>query len=329
MANISTKYMGLELKSPIIVGSCGLSDSIENLMKIEAAGAGAVVLKSVFEEQINFALPQSRGFVSKYTHSYPDSDNYVRAFDKDHNMDTYISFLKEAKSKLSIPIIASVNCISASEWIEFSKRIEEAGADALELNIFVLPSDPDRYPEENEDVYFDVANEVKRAVKIPISLKISPYFSSLAHTIKKLSWTGVSGIVLFNRFYNPDINIDNQEFIFASPYSNPEDLYVPLKWVAILSDAVDCDIAASTGIHDGAAVIKQLLAGAKVVQVVSTLYKNGIPYIAEMQKDLETWMEKNKYEKIEDFRGKLSFRRSENVASWERIQFMQKFYGMI
>ena len=327
MTMIKTTYLGLELKSPIIAGSSELTNNIDNLIKIEQAGAGAVVLKSLFEEQIK-QEQRNTSYKSRHTFGYIEAEDYISNYVNEHQISEYLALISKAKGHLNIPVIASINCISSSEWISYAKEIEIAGADALELNLFVMSSDPERYPEDNEDVYFDIINDVKREIKIPISFKISPYFSSLAYTVKKLSWTGVAGIVLFNRYYAPDIDIDNLKVVSSNVYSSPSEISTSLKWISMLSDIVDCDLCASTGVHDGNAVIKQILAGAKAVQVCSVLYKDGFDVITTMNNRINEWMEEKHFETIECFRGRLSLKRSENPAAWERVQYMHYFAGI-
>ena len=229
---------------------------------------------------------------------------------------------------VSIPIIASINCISWNEWINFAKQIEDAGADAIELNIFVLPSDPNKEGAENEATYFKVIEKILKVVTIPVSLKISYYFSSLAKTVVKLSWTGVKGIVLFNRFFSPDIDIENFELKTSHVFSTPAELAMPLRWIAMLSSKVHCDLAASTGIHDGHAAIKQLLAGAKAVQIASVLYKKGFKEIGIMLEQIENWMLRKNLNTLDDFVGKMSVQDIKNPADYERVQFMKHFSGI-
>jgi dihydroorotate dehydrogenase (fumarate) len=221
-----------------------------------------------------------------------------------------------------------VNCISAHEWTSFCRQIQDAGADAIELNIFVLPSDPHHSGEENQNLYFEIVQGVMRKISIPVSVKISSYFSGLAKFALKLSWTGISGMVLFNRFFSPDIDIDNFKVTPTHVFSTPDEMAMTLRWVAILSDKVHCDISASTGIHDGKAVIKQLLAGAKAVQCVTTFYKNGFGVVGEMLNELETWMGKHNFTKPDDFVGRMSYKKADNPAPYERVQFMKHFAGI-
>ena len=327
MIDISTKYMGLTLKSPVIAGSSGLTNSVKNLIEIAENGAGAVVLKSVFEEQIRHEV--SKALAADTSGSfYPEAYDYISNYTEEQSLDHYLQLITDAKKSIDIPVIASVNCLSSSEWVSFSKRLQDAGADALELNVFVLPSNPENTGQENENVYFDIIQEVKKQVSIPISVKISYYFSSLAKTAMQLSWTGIGGLVLFNRFFSPDIDIEKMEITPSYVFSKPEDIAMSLRWVAMLADKVHCDISASTGNHDGAAIIKQMLAGAKSAQVVSALYKDGFGVIKQMNQDIKDWMQRQGFEKTEDFIGKMSLKNADNPAAYERVQFMKHFAGI-
>lgn len=328
MANLSTRYMGLDLRNPIIIGSSGLTNSVENVVELEKNGAGAIVLKSLFEEQIRYEVNKTMKQSESTESYYPEAQDYITNYSRTHHIDNYLKLISDSKKAVSIPITASINCVSAEEWPVFAKRIEEAGADALELNVFILPADPDFSGEQNEQIYFDIIDQVKKQISLPFSLKISYHFSGLAKTALKLSWAGAKGMVLFNRFYSPDINVDNLKIIPSNVFSTPEEISISLRWVAMLSDRLYCDIAASTGVHDGKGLVKQLLAGAKAVQIASTLYKNGFGRIGEMLKYLENWMDKHGYKSTDEFIGKLSLKKAENPAAWERVQFMKHFAGI-
>jgi len=278
MVNLATKYLGLDLKNPLIVGSSGLTNSVEDIVDLEKKGAAAVVLKSIFEEEILLEYES----VMKEIAADDNNLEYYDYFDykiKDDNIKAYIKLIEDAKKAVKIPVIASINCTSAHEWTFFTKKMQEAGADAIELNAFILPTVLNRTAEQNEKIYFDLVEAVKKEITIPISLKISYYFSNLASTIKKLSETGIAGVVLFNRFYSPDFDIDTQQVVSSHVLSSEKDLPISLRWVSIMANRINCDIAASTGVHDGKSLIKQLLAGADAVQTVSALYKNGTGHI--------------------------------------------------
>jgi dihydroorotate dehydrogenase (fumarate) len=318
--------MGLDLKNPIIAASSGFTDNLRTLKELEKNGCAAVVLKSLFEEEIIKEMKATMGRMNSDSFMYPETVDYYEYLDVPLlSSDKYLEFIKEAKINLNIPVIASINCITAGQWTYYPKQIEAAGADAIELNLFIMPTDFKRSAEQNEKMYFDIINEVTKSVKIPVSIKISHYFSNLGQMIQKFSETGIAGIVLFNRYYSPDFDIENMEVISSNVLSHPSDLTLSLRWIAIMANRVKCDLAASTGIHQGADVIKQLLAGANVVQVASALYKHGPSQIKEMLDELEDWMERHKYFNIEEFRGKMSQSVNNNPAAYERVQFMKYF----
>ena len=322
--DLSTKYLGLELKNPVIVGSSGLTDSAKKIADLEKFGAGAVVLKSIFEEEITMEYEKvlAEEAPSRYKDDYLDYFDYKI---KEQNITNYIKLIADAKKAVKIPIIASINCNSSHEWTYFATKIEEAGADALELNIFVLPSTLDKSIEDIDHVYLEIINNVKNIIKIPLSIKISYYFSNLGRAIKVLSKTGVNGIVLFNRFYSPDIDLDKMEIISTNVLSTPQELSTSLRWIGIMANRIKCDLAASTGVHDGKAVIKQLLAGADAVQMVSCLYQNGPEYLKTVIQEIEEWMTEKGFDSVDDFRGKLSQEQFVNPTLYERVQFMKYF----
>jgi len=324
--DLSVKYMGLDLKSPIIIGSCGLTNSLEKIKELAENGAGAIVLKSLFEEQLT---AEGNAADDKNTYDYPEALDYIKAFTKDTSVGEYLSLIKNCKKELDIPVIASINCVSPGEWVNYAKKMEEAGADALELNISLLPSDVNKSSEENEKMYFRIIEKVKAEISIPIALKMSHYSAGLAHLIQKLSWTEkVDAFVLFNRYYSPDIDINTLKIGSTGVFSTPGDLAASLRWVALLSDKIDVDIAASTGVHSGADVVKQLLAGAASVQVVSAIYKNSPQVIKTMLEDVKSWMKEKNYKSVKEFKATVNLNEIINPAAFERIQFM-KYFGKI
>jgi dihydroorotate dehydrogenase (fumarate) len=327
MIDLSTTYMGLKLKNPVIVGSSGLTRSVTNLIEIENRGAGAVVLKSLFEEQIKNDIRTVFSY-DDVSQSYTEADDYIRNYARAQTVEEYLKLISDAKASLSIPVIASINCVSSEEWTSFAAEIEKAGADALELNVFILPADVQKKGEDYEQVYFDIISKVTSQIKIPVSIKLSYHFSGLAEFIKRLSWTDVKGLVLFNRFYNPDIDIEKFSIKPGNLYSTPAEISTSLRWIGIMSDRVQADLCASTGVHDGAGVVKQILAGAKAVQVCSVLYKNGLGHISVMLKEFRDWMEKNNFKNIEEFRGKVSLKQSDNPSVYHRVQFIKHFAGI-
>jgi dihydroorotate dehydrogenase (fumarate) len=327
MTDLTTHYLGLKLKNPLIAGSSGLSNSVKGVKEFEDNGAGAVVLKSIFEEEIVFEYQDILKEASEEGINMDQFDYYDYHI-KGEKLKKYTALISESKSSVSIPVIASINCVYSHEWTAFAKQLQDAGADALELNMFFLPSDFERTTEEKEKAYFQIIDKVKKTVSIPIALKISYYFSNLGPMIQQLSETGIAGLVLFNRFYSPDFDIDKLEVVSSNVFSNPSDLHLSLRWIAIMAERVSCDLAASTGVHDGNALIKQILAGADAVQVVSSLYKNGKGQIKTMLSTLEEWMTRKGFNSLSDFRGKMSQAKSSNPAAYERVQFMRYFGGV-
>ncbi len=323
--DLSTTYLGLPLKNPVIVGSSGLTNTPEKIKEWEENGAGAVVLKSLFEEEIIFEYEEVLKEVQNTGYNMEQFDYYDFVLKK-KKLDAYLALIEEAKKAVSIPVIASVNCVYSHEWTAFADKIQDAGADAIELNMFFLPSDMNRTSREMEERYLKVINALTARVSIPVAVKISYHFSSLGQMIKTISDTGVSGMVLFNRFFNPDIDIEKEEIKPSFVFSAPSDIAMPLRWIALMYQRVNCDLAASTGVHDGDAVIKQILAGARAVQVVSALYKNRKETIPAMLDRLTGWMGDKGYGSLSDFRGKLSHVKAENPAVLERVQFM-KYYA--
>ncbi|HNW52043.1 MAG TPA: dihydroorotate dehydrogenase-like protein [Prolixibacteraceae bacterium] len=327
MADLSTRFFGLDLKNPVIIGSSGLTSSVEKIKMLEENGAGAVVLKSIFEEEIynEYQHLLKNQEINDYNQEYFDYFDYEIRNDQVKNYLDLISNVKKAGVK--IPVVASINCMTGSEWVFFAQKLELAGADALELNLFVLPSDLSRNAEDVRQYYFKIINMVLEQVTIPVSVKISNYFSDLALMIKELSETKIAGITLFNRFYNIDIDLEKKELVPAQILSHPYDYLQPLRWIGIMSGRVDCELAASTGIHDHQAAIKMLMSGASAVQVVSAVYKNGYGFVKEMVKGISDWMDANGYKNIKDLSGAASAQRVNNPAMYERVQFMKYFGG--
>jgi dihydroorotate dehydrogenase (fumarate) len=328
MTDLNTKFMGLSFRNPLIAGSSGLTDNKESILNLEKHGVGGIVLKSLFEEEIIIEKQSNLKKMASGVFLYPETVEFYE-YDEGPKESTveYLELIRDIKKNTGIPVIASINCVTAKQWIYFPREIELAGADGIELNLFILPSDLNRTAEENEKIYFHIIDEVLKQVKIPVAVKISYYFSNLAILIKRLSETKISGIVLFNRFYSPDFDIDNLEITQGNVLSSPGDLPISLRWIAIMSERVSCDLAASTGVHDGAALIKQLLAGAKAVQIVSAIYKYGAEHISIMLEELKNWMEKHQFSSIDQFRGKMSQSKSSDPAAYERVQFMKYFRG--
>lgn len=328
MINLSTTFAGLSLHNPVIAGSCGLTDSVKGLQLLEKNGAGAVVLKSLFEEEIVSEMKSAIGRMSANRELFPETTDYYD--DLDENMkigtDKYLQLVSEARKELAIPVIASINCLTPGQWTYFPAELEKAGASALELNIYLLPTNLALTSEQQEAKYFEIVEAVKKTINIPLILKLPQYFSSLGNVIMRLS-EKVDGLVLFNRYFNPDFDISTQEISSGGVLSNPSDFYNSLRWIAIMSGRAKCHLAATTGIHDHEALIKQLLAGARAVEVVSTIYRHGPEQIGRMLDGLEGWMSDTHYNSLDDFRGNMSQQVTQNPAIYERVQFMKYFRG--
>ncbi|MBN1599372.1 MAG: dihydroorotate dehydrogenase-like protein [Bacteroidales bacterium] len=329
MADLATKYMGLELKNPLIAGSCGITSKVEDIIQLEQAGIAAVVLKSIFEEEIlneaSFDLKEAENNKFIYT-QLSETLDYIDVHTKEKRFSNYLNLIKEAKSKTLIPIIASINCITDSEWIEYAAKIESAGADAIELNIALSPMDINL--KDADKIIIRIIKKVLKAVKIPVAVKIGECFTNLAGTILEIDSSGVAGIVLFNRFYSPDIDIYNLDIVTGRKLSCDTDYLKPLRWIALMSDRIKCSIAASTGIQDSNTAIKQILAGADAVQIVSAIYLNGKEYITEILTGIEKWMFEKGIFSVQQFKGLASYKKATNPSVYERIQFM-KYYGRI
>lgn len=319
-----TKYLGLEIDSPIIVGSCGLTNDINNLVKMEQAGAGAVIIKSVFEEQIIYDIKRNLSMMAP-TDNYGMSYEYVAAHVSDDSLGKHFDLIKEAKKRLHIPVVGSINCYSFENWMTYTQRFQEAGCDALELNMAILPYETTMSYEDVDRLFSNIINTLRKSVNIPVSIKVSQNFTDMANFMQRLSWMNINGITMFNKVLNVDIDIDKMELTHAPSLSTPEEMYNTLRWVAILSNKLRCDISASTGVHTPADVVKMLLAGAGTVQVVSSLYKNGIDYLQTLNDGLHKWMEEKGYTKLSQFRGKLAVKANDEASMFFRTQFMKHF----
>jgi len=327
MVNLETTYLGLKLKNPIIVSSSGLTNSVEKIGKLVNAGAGAVVLKSLFEEQINQEI--SNSILTGEGFDYPEAVDYIKEYLIENNVNDYLNLIRDAKAAYDIPVIASINCFSTGNWIHFARKMEEAGADAIELNVYVLNTDKNSKAEDYETIYYDILTSVKEEVSIPIVMKLGFYFCNLVRVVNMLNALGAAGIVLFNRFYEPDIDIYKMSVKPAEVFSSRADLRRTLRWVAITASKIDTvDISASTGIHTGEDAIKVLLAGASTAQVCSAIYKHGPGVITKMLQDIEQWMEDKGHDNIESFKGTMNYKKIENPAVWERSQFMKYFSSL-
>ena len=325
MADLSTTYMGLKLRNPLIVASCDLTNSADGVKKCSDAGAGAVVLKSLFEEQITAETRIAEQDMWLYGHS--EAFEYVEKMGMAMGSREYLKVIQDARAVSDVPVIASLNCISARWWVDYAKQIAAAGADALEINIAVMPSDSGRTGQEIENVYLDIVGALAGEIDIPFAVKIGAHFSSIAWMADRLARRGASALVLFNRFYQLDVDIEKIELAPGLKLSTPDEISLPLRWIGLLAGRVKCDLAATTGVHDAEGLIKQLLVGASAVQVCTGLYLNGVEHIGKILAGLEAWMAKHGFTAIDDFRGKLSQEESEHPELFERLQYIKTYTG--
>lgn len=325
--DLSVKYMGLKLNNPIIAGSSGITNSAAKIKKAADAGAGAVILKSLFEEQLrhdkNALIDKDEAFFW-----YPEAVEQVDKFPKEHGVKEYIKLIEDSKNEVDIPVLASINCVSPNEWTDFAKEIENAGADGIELNIGIFPFTENVTSEQIEQTHIDIVKSVKSHTKLPVAVKIGPFFTNMHRITSQLDKAGADAIVMFNRFYQPDIHINRLSVIAENVFSNPEEITRPLRWISLLSNRLSCDLGASTGIHDYSGAVKHLLAGATTTQLCSCLYLKGVDFLTKILDGLQTWMIEHKFNSINEFKG-LVANKDQNVAQFERVQFMRKTTGRI
>jgi dihydroorotate dehydrogenase (fumarate) len=322
--DLTTTYLGLNLKNPLVPSSSPLSRNLNNLKRMEDSGASAIVLYSLFEEQITLESQDLNHYLTQGVESFPEALTYFpEASEYETGPDEYLEHIQKAKSSLEIPLIASLNGVSTGGWVRYARDIQEAGADALELNIYYLPTDSNLNGKEVEQIYLDVLRDVKEAVSIPVAMKLSPYFSALAHVARQMDEGGADGLVLFNRFYQPDLDIENLDVVPHLVLSTSSELRLPLRWIAILYGRIDADLALTTGIHRTEDVLKGLMAGASVTMMASELLRNGIDRLGEILVDLERWLVEYEYESVNQMQGSLSQINCAEPAAFERANYMR------
>lgn len=319
-----TNYLGMSLKSPIVVSACTLSEDLSNIRKMEDNGAGAIVLFSLFEEQIKKEMDLFSSMQHKTSNLFAEGSDFFPELDEYHvGSERYLNLIKQAKKTVDIPIIGSLNGITEEGWLDFAKQIEVAGADALELNIFYIPADIKLTAEDVEQRYLNVLQKVKKVIKIPVAVKLNPFFSSTGHLVSRLEQAGADGLVLFNRFYQPDIDINNLKLLANLAYSDSSEIRLPLMWIGFLFGKIKASLAATSGVQSSREVIKYLLAGADVVMTASALYKHGIEYIKIMNIELEQWMDRQNFSSIQSFKGSLSQQHISNPSAYERANYIK------
>ena len=318
--NLTTTYLGLKLRTPLVPSSSPLSEDLDNLKRMEDAGASAIVMHSLFEEQIRH---ESQTLRHHGTESNAEAPSYFPESDEfKFGPNRYLLNLVKAKQALGIPVIGSLNCRTFGGWLTTARAIEQAGADALELNIYSIPTDPDVTAEEIETGYLTILASVRAQVKIPIAVKLSPFFTNFANFARKLDQQGADGLVLFNRFYQPDIDLETLAVSPTIVLSAPLEMRLPMRWIAILHGRLRASLAASSGIHCGTDALKMLMAGADVTMVCSVLLRHGIAHLGEIEREMREWMEAHEYESVEQLKGTLSQRNCPDPAAFERAQYI-------
>jgi dihydroorotate dehydrogenase (fumarate) len=323
--DMKTTYLGMELKSPIVPSASPLSRDLGTLRQMEDAGAGAVVLYSLFEEEINMESQTLDRYLTEGVESYSEALSYFpEALSYEAvGPDKYLSHIRQAKKALSIPVIASLNGVSTGGWIRYAKEIELAGADALELNVYYIPTSLDMTSELVEKLYLDVLRDVKESVSIPVQMKLNPYFSAMGHMARRLEQAGADGLALFNRFYQPDLDLENLEVVPNLKLSRSDDLRLPLRWIAILYGRIHTDFALTSGVHTSVDALKGIAAGATVVNMASELLRNGVGRISEILAEMEAWLEEKEYESLDQLRGSLSQQNVTSPAAFERANYVR------
>jgi dihydroorotate dehydrogenase (fumarate) len=321
---LATNYLGLILKNPIVASSSPLSHTVDSIRRLEDAGASAVVMYSLFEEQITFDSFYVDHYLRSGTNSFAESLSFFPEMDE-YNVwpDEYLNLIRRAKEAVDIPIIGSLNGVSTGGWVNYAGLIEDAGADALELNVYYVPTNLDLTGQEIENIYLDMLRSVKQSVTIPIAMKLSPYFSSLGNIARRLVDEGANGLVLFNRFYQPDLDLETLQVAPRLVLSNSNELRLPLRWVAILYGRLLADLAITTGVHTAEDVLKGLMAGAKVTMMASELLQNGVRRIKEVLREIETWMDEREYASVAQMIGSMSQQHCAEPAAFERANYMK------
>ncbi|MBI4841001.1 MAG: dihydroorotate dehydrogenase-like protein [candidate division NC10 bacterium] len=324
MTDLSTTYLGLGLKNPLVVSASPLSEDVGNIRRMEDAGAAAVVLHSLFEEQIDVESQQLDRYLSQGTESFAESLSYFPDLTR-YNLgpDGYLEHIRRVKAAVDIPIIGSLNGVSTGGWITYARKIQEAGADALELNLYFIPTDPKMTGAQVEQMYVDLARDVKASVGIPVAVKLNHFFSAMANMAQGLDQAGADALVLFNRFYQADFDLESLEVVPSLTLSSSYELLLRLHWVAILHGHVRADLAITGGVHTAQDVLKSMMAGARVAMMTSALLKNGIEHLTMVRADLLAWMEEHEYTSIRQMQGSMSYRSVANPSAFERANYMK------
>jgi dihydroorotate dehydrogenase (fumarate) len=322
--DLTTRYLGLNLRTPLVPSASPLSDEVDSIKRMEDAGAAAVVLHSLFEEQVKSEQELVQYHLMYGADSFPEALTYFpQPADFIAGPEEYLGKIRKAKEAVRIPIIASLNGAAIGGWIDYAKKIQQAGADALELNIYSIPTELDRTSAEIEQTYIDILKAVKSVVSLPVALKLSPYFSNMANMAKRLDQAGADGLVLFNRFYQPDINLEELEVQANIHLSTSQEMRLPLRWIAILFGRIKADLAATSGIHSAADVLKMLMAGADVTMLCSVLFESGVGVIRQIEAEMSNWLADHDYQSVRQLQGSMSQKYCADPAAFERAQYMR------
>ncbi|HYL16690.1 MAG TPA: dihydroorotate dehydrogenase-like protein [Terriglobales bacterium] len=324
MTDLSTTYLGLKLQNPLVSSASPLTQELSNIRRLEDAGASAIVLSSLFEEQIRLESQEIDHHLSAMTESFAEALTFFpQPGEFNLGPEEYLKHIQKAKAAVDVPIIASLNGATLGGWTRYARQIEQAGADALECNIYYIPTDMDVSGGVVEQTYLDILHAVKSSVSIPVAVKLSPFFSNMANMASRLEQGGANGLVLFNRFYQPDIDLNELEITPNVLLSTPQALRLPLTWIGILFGRVKMSLAATSGVHTAEDVLKMLMVGADVTMLCSALFRNGIHYLTEVKRDLARWMEDHEYESVSQMRGSMSQLRCSDPSAFERAQYMR------
>jgi dihydroorotate dehydrogenase (fumarate) len=322
--DLTTRYLGLNLRTPLVPSASPLSFDVDGIKHMEDCGASAVVMHSVFEEQVRGELEAVQQHMQYGTDSFPEALTFFpQPAEFISGPEEYLGKIRKAKEAVGIPVIASINGASIGGWVDYAKKIQQAGADALELNIYWIPTEMDRTSTEIEQTYLDIVKAVKSVVQIPVAVKLSPYFSNMANFAKRLDETGVNGLVLFNRFYQPDISLDELEIKANLHLSTPQDLRLPLRWIAILYGRIKADLAATSGIHTAQDVLKVLMVGADVTMLCSVLFSKGLDVIRKIETEMADWLSEHDYQSVRQLQGSMSQKYCADPTAFERAQYMR------
>jgi dihydroorotate dehydrogenase (fumarate) len=323
MADLSTTYMGVALNNPLLVAASSISNYVDKVKRAEEIGAGGLVIRSLFEEQIQHDEMTMQDFMERAAHISPEIQSTFYPPMESGGPREHLMWGEKTRRAVKMPIFASLNAVSPGAWTSYAKQLEETGVAGLEINYYIVATDPDVPGSELEQRLFDIVTAVTSEVSIPVAVKLSPYYSSTPYVVKELEKRGAKAVVLFNRFLQPDIDIQEEALVNDMAYSTPDEMKVPLRWVALLYGRTELDLALNTGVHAGSDIVKALLAGAAVVQSASALLENGLPYISTMLLELQNWMDEKGYDTLADFRGKVSQQNVDDAFGFERAQYMK------